>query len=163
MTPQDYSATLLIAQGKRTTFDSIKNFRGWWSEQIEGETNKLNEVFFYHYKDIHLCKIKLIELVANNKLVYQVVDNRFNFTKDKREWINTKLIFEISTEGNKTKVEFTHEGLVPEYECYEICNNSWDGYIKNSLYNLITTGKGQPNPKESEEFDTDMVKEWKLK
>lgn len=163
MTTQDYSATLLVAQDKTTTFNSIKNFRGWWSEQIKGETDKLNEIFFYHYKDIHLCKIKLIELVADKKLVYKVVDNQFNFTKDKSEWKNTKLIFEISTEGNETKVKFTHEGLVPEYECYEICKDSWGGYIKKSLFNLITMGKGQPNPKDSDDFDTEVVKKWGLK
>src|SRR5690606_2899734 len=163
MTTQDYSATLLVAQDKTTTFNSIKNFRGWWSEQIEGETDKLNEVFIYHYKDIHLCKIKLIELVADKKLVYKVVDNRFNFTKDKSEWKNTKLIFEISTVGNETKVKFTHEGLVPEYECYEICKDSWGGYIKKSLFNLIRMGKGQPNPKDSDDYDTEVVKNWGLK
>ena len=163
MTTQDYTATLLVAQDKTETFNAITNFRGWWSEQIEGETDKLNEVFIYHYKDIHLCKIKLIELVADKKLVYKVVDNRFNFTKDKSEWKNTKLIFEISTVGNETKVKFTHEGLVPEYECYEICKDSWGGYIKKSLFNLITMGKGQPNPKDSDDFDTEVVRKWGLK
>ena len=163
MTTQDYTATLLVAQDKTETFNAITNFRGWWSEQIEGETDKLNEVFIYHYKDIHLCKIKLIELVADKKLVYKVVDNRFNFTKDKSEWKNTKLIFEISTVGTGTKVKFTHEGLVPEYECYEICKDSWGGYIKKSLFNLINMGKGQPNPKDSDDFDTEVVRKWGLK
>ena len=38
-------------------------------------------------------------------MVYEVLDNHFNFTKDKTEWIGTKLIFDISTEGAKTKVK----------------------------------------------------------
>ena len=92
-----------------------------------------------------------------------MVDNRFNFTKDKSEWKNTKLIFEISTVGTGTKVKFTHEGLVPEYECYEICKDSWGGYIKKSLFNLINMGKGQPNPKDSDDFDTEVVRKWGLK
>ena len=163
MTTQDYSATILVKQTPSSAFNAIKNFRAWWSEQIEGETDKLNEVFFYHYKDVHLCKIKLIELVPYEKLVYQVMGNQFSFTKDKSEWINTKFIFEISAEGSETKVIFTHEGLVPEYECYEICYDSWGNYIKKSLYNLITIGKGQPNPKDSDGFDTEVVKKWKLK
>ncbi len=163
MNNQDYSATILVKQTPSSAFNAIKNFRAWWSEQIEGETDKLNEVFFYHYKDVHLCRIKLIELVTDKKLVYQVVDNQFSFTKDKSEWINTKLIFELSNEGDNTEVKFTHEGLVPEYECYNICFDSWGGYIKKSLYNLITFGKGQPNPKDSDGFDTEVVKKWKLK
>lgn len=79
---------------------------------------------------MHLCKIKLIELVTDKKLVYQVVDNQFSFTKDKSEWINTKLIFELSNEGDNTEVKFTHEGLVPEYECYNICFDSWEAISK---------------------------------
>ena len=42
----------------------------------------------------------------------------------------------------------THQGLVPEYECFEICRDAWTSYIQNSLRNLIVTGKGQPNGKE---------------
>lgn len=160
---KSFTASILVDQNSATAFDSIKNFRAWWSEDIEGNTDKLNEEFFYHYKDIHLCKLKLIEIVPDKILVYQVLDNNFNFIKDKSEWVNTKLIFEISSEGDQTKVKFTHDGLVPEYECYNICNDAWSGYIKNSLYNLITTGKGDPNPKDKDGFNAEIAEKWKLK
>ena len=44
---------------------------------------------------------------------------------------------------------FTHVGLAPDDECYEACSDAWGSYIKHSLRSLITTGKGQPNVKES--------------
>ncbi len=159
---KSYSATILVDQDATTAFNAIKNFRAWWSEEIEGNTDKLNEEFFYHYKDIHLCKLKLIEVVPDKKLVYRVLENEFNFVKDKTEWVNTKLIFEITGEGDKTKVQFTHEGLVPEDECYKVCNDAWSGYIKKSLYNLITTGKGEPNPKDKDGFNAELAEKWKL-
>ena len=163
MQNQNFTAAIAVDQNRTAAFNAIKNFRAWWSEEIEGNTDKLNEVFFYHYKDIHLCKIKLIEMVPDKKLVYQIVDNQFSFTKDKTEWINTKLIFEITDEGDKTRIRFTHEGLVPEYECYNVCFDAWTGYIKKSLYNLITTGKGNPNPLEGEGFNAQLAEKWKLK
>ena len=46
-------------------------------------------------------------------------------------------------------VRFAHLGLVPEYECYTACENGWTQYIRLSLLNLITTGKGQPNSSET--------------
>src|SRR6267142_2493447 len=125
MEKQNYTATILVDKDPKTAFDAIKNFRGWWSEEIEGKTDQLGEVFVYHYKDIHLCKLKLIEIVPDKKLVYQVLDNQFSFTKDKSEWIGTKLIFDIAKEDGKTQVKFTHEGLVPEYECYKVCYDAW--------------------------------------
>ena len=83
------------------------------------------------------------------------------FTKDKTEWINTKLIFELSSEGNKTNIVFTHEGLVPEYECYNVCKDAWTSYIQGSLKNYIEIGKGKPNGKEGG-LNAELVEKWGL-
>lgn len=152
MDNQDFTTSILVDQSPKEAFDAITNVRGWWSEEIEGGTAKLGDVFKYHFKDIHICKMKLIEVVPNKKVVWDVLENDFNFISDKAEWVGTKVIFEISTKNNKTEVRFTHQGLVPDYECYDICFNSWTNYIQNSLYSLITTGKGQPNLKEEVEI-----------
>ncbi|HEY8915475.1 MAG TPA: hypothetical protein VIM87_03525 [Chitinophaga sp.] len=37
---------------------------------------------------------------------------------------------------------------MPDEECYDACSNAWTGYIQGSLKNLVSTGKGQPTPKE---------------
>lgn len=161
MKTHDFTTTFLVDQSPAKAFKAITNIRGWWSEEIEGSTDKLNEVFFYHYKDVHLCKIKLIEIVPNSRLVYKVLQNEFNFTKDKTEWINTRLIFDITKEGAKTKIQFTHEGLVPEYECYQVCEDAWTSYIQGSLQNLITTGKGNPNGTEGG-LNAELVEKWGL-
>jgi hypothetical protein len=92
--------------------------------------------------------MKVTETMPNKKVVWLVVDNYFNFTEDKTEWTNTKVMFEISTRGNKTEIRFTHQGLVPAYECFDVCSNAWGSYVNGSLRNLIATGKGKPNPKE---------------
>ncbi len=86
--------------------------------------------------------MKLIEVIPYKKVVWLVLDNYFKFTKDQSEWKGTKINFEISKKGNKTQIRFTHLGLVPEYECYDICKNAWTQYIQQSLFSLITTGKG---------------------
>jgi hypothetical protein len=161
MNNNDFTTTILVDETPEAAYGAIKNFRGWWSEDIEGNTDRLNETFFYHYKDVHLSKIKLIEMLPNEKLVYLVLDNQFNFVKDKTEWINTKLIFEISKDGEKTKIKFTHEGLVPVYECYNVCHDAWTSYIQGSLRDFIATGKGKPNGKEGG-LNAELVEKWKL-
>jgi hypothetical protein len=163
MNNKNYTATLLVDQEPDSAFKAVQNFRAWWSEDIEGNTDILNDIFFYHYKDIHLCKIKLVEEIPNEKLVYKILDNHFSFTEDKTEWIDTHLIFEIEKENGKTKIKFTHEGLIPQCECFEVCNDAWTNYISKSLCDLITTGKGNPNPKDQEGFNAEIVKKWKLK
>ena len=147
MKTQDFTTTIIVDETPEEAFNAINNVRGWWSEEIEGSTNKLNDEFKYHYEDVHRCQMKLIEVIPTKKVVWLVLDNYFKFTKDKSEWKGTKIIFEISKLENKTQIHFTHLGLVPEYECYEICQGAWSTYIQKSLYGLITTGKGQPNGK----------------
>ncbi len=148
MTTPDFTTTILVDQTPEEAFNAINNVRGWWSEEIEGNTDKLNDEFTYHYKDVHNCKMKLIEVVPGKRVVWLVLDNYFNFTKDKNEWKGTKISFEISKQGSKTQIRFTHLGLGPEYECFDICSNAWSQYIHESLLGLITTGKGKPNAKE---------------
>ena len=84
--------------------------------------------------------------MPGKKIVWQVLDNSFNFTKVEGEWIGTNVIFDISEVDGKTQLVFTHLGLVPAYECFEVCRDAWTHYIQDSLKNLILTGVGMPTP-----------------
>lgn len=148
MTEQNYTATISVEQSPKEAFDAIRNTRGWWSEEIEGSTAKLGDEFRYHYQDVHKCTMKLVELVTNKRIAWLVTDNYFNFTEDNAEWTGTKIVFDIAKKDDKTEIHFTHEGLVPAYECYNVCSDAWSRYIRGSLKTLIATGKGAPNPKE---------------
>lgn len=148
MSTSNYTTTILVENSASEVFNAINNVGGWWSEEIEGVTDAINQEWSYHYQDVHICKMKIIELVPNQKVVWQVMNNHFSFTKNKEEWIGNKLVFEITTKDNKTQLQFTQIGLVPEYECYDICENAWNTYIQKSLFCLITTGKGEPNRKD---------------
>jgi len=141
-----YSVTFLVEKTPKEAFDAINNPRGWWSQMIDGDTDSLGAEFNYRYKDVHSSSFKITEFVPNQKVVWHVLDNHFNFIKDKTEWIGTDVVFEIATKGDKTEVHFTHVGLVPAYECYEVCSTAWGSYITGSLRDLIATGKGRPNP-----------------
>ena len=162
MATSDFTTTLLVDQTPREVFAAINNVRGWWSEEIEGNTDQLNEEFAYHYKDIHFSRMKITEFIPDKKVVWLVQDNYFNFIKDEKEWVGTKISFDISPKGKQTQLVFSHIGLVPEYECYDICHEAWTNYIQNSLRNLITTGQGQPNPKEGDGYNTELARKWKL-
>ncbi len=145
MATTDFTTAITVNQTPAEVFNAVNNVRGWWSEDIEGGTGKLNDEFNYHYQDVHRCKMRIVEFIPDQKVVWKVLDNYFSFTKDKNEWKGNTIIFEISEHDNQTRLHFTQMGLVPEEECYDICQNAWTTYIQKSLYSLITTGKGQPN------------------
>jgi hypothetical protein len=148
MAEKNYTATITVDQSPKQAFDAIRDVRGWWSEEITGSTEKPADEFKYHYQDMHRCTMKLVELVPNMRVAWLVTDNFFSFTEDKAEWKNSKVVFDIAKKGAKTEIHFTHEGLVPAYECYNVCSDAWGSYIRGSLKSLIETGKGSPNAKE---------------
>jgi hypothetical protein len=162
MDNKNFTTTFLVNNSPEEVFNAINNVRGWWSENILGNTDKVGAEFLYHYKDVHICKLKIVEFVPGTKVVWLVLKNHFNFTKDQSEWKGNKIIFEILKKGNHTQLQFTQVGLTPDYECYKICHDAWTSYIQGSLRDLITSGKGKPNTKEDDSLNKELIEKWGL-
>ena len=147
MENQNYKATLIVSQTANEVFKHINSVSKWWMENLEGDSENLNGVFTVDFGDNNFVTHKLLEVIPNKKVVWLVTDCYLSWFKDKTEWTNTKMSFEISTNSNSTEISFTHIGLVPEVECYDMCVKRRDQYVKGSLFKLITEGTGQPQKK----------------
>ncbi len=143
MKTHDYTVKFLVDNTPNEVFDAITHVRDWFSQATEGDTDRPGAVFYYHYQDNHRCTFKITEFVPGKRIVWHVLQNYFKFVKDTTEWTGTDVVFEIERKGDKTEVRFTHVGLVPSYECYDVSAKSWD-IITASLREFITTGKGKP-------------------
>ena len=143
MNDQDFTTTILVEQTTNEVFNAINNVAGWWQGEIEGSTKELNDEFDYRMMEFHFSKQKVVEIIPNKKVIWLVTDSNLNSFKHKSEWTGTKIIFEISEINNKTQLRFTHIGLVPNNECYGDCSNAWEQLVQQSLFSLITTGKGK--------------------
>ncbi len=145
MNNQSYSATIEVALSQRDVFSRLNDVSKWWTKQVagtstefEGESSKLNDTFILRHGEVHYSKHQLIEVIPNKKVVWLVTDSKLNWIKEnKQEWTGTKMIFEIIPEGEKTTLIFTHEGLIPQLECYVHCVHFWDRVIKEWLFNFI--------------------------
>ena len=149
MADTNFTATFFVDQTPGQVFDAITDVFGWWSQDFKGASKKLHDEFEVRFGDVHYSKHKLVEVIPGGKIVWLVIDSKLNFLKDKSEWNGTQNVFDISKENDKTKILFTHVGLVPTIECFKNCANGWNYYLE-SLINLITTGKGNPNKKNIE-------------
>ena len=147
MEKQDYNVSITAAAPAEKAFNSINNVSGWWSENLEGSSQQLNDIFTIHFSGTTFVTHKIVEFVPNKKVVWLVTDCFLEWLTDKTEWTNTKMSFELTTKDNLTEINFTHIGLVPEVECYNDCVKGWNQYVKDSLLKLITEGKGEPAKK----------------
>lgn len=146
MKKQDYTASILVKATANEAFKSINHVAAWWTENLEGSSEKLNDVFTIHFGDTFVT-MKIVESVPDKKVVWTVTDCYIPWLADKKEWKNTQIVFEISAEGDSTRIQFTHVGLEPQVECYDNCVKGWDQYIKGSLAKLIDEGQGLPQKK----------------
>lgn len=139
---ESFKATIEVEKSTRAVFDCLKKVPKWWSQDFEGSCEQLNDEFIIHHRGAHYSIQKLVEVIPEKKIVWLVTDGTLHWLqRNKSEWTNTEMIFEISSKGNRTELQFTHKGLVPNKECYTRCAQGWNMVIKDKLFNFITTGK----------------------
>lgn len=147
MKNQDYNETIEVNVTPHEAFNQINNVTKWWTENLEGQSQKLNDEFTVRFDDVHVSTQKLVEIIPDRRIVWLVTDCQLNFVQNKHEWNGTRICFDISQLNDKTQIRFTHEGLVPKIECFNGCSTAWGHYIKESLYKLLSVGVGQPEAK----------------
>lgn len=138
---QDFTTTIQVSNSTEEVYTAINNVRAWWQGEIFGQTDSLNSEFTYQMKDVHFSKQKIVELIPNKKVVWQVTESNLKFPTP-TEWTGSTIEFSIENVNGTTHVKFTHKGLVPAFECYNNCSWAWGQLIQTSLKSLIETGEG---------------------
>ena len=146
---QNYTVTIVVAKSPHVVFTSLSDVSKWWGgKDLEGRTTRLGDEFTITHlearpphSDVHYSKQKVIELVPDRKVVWLITESRLAWLeRDKQEWTNTRLVFQITPKGENALLRFTHEGLVPRKECYARCTDGWNMVIKDWLFHFITDG-----------------------
>jgi hypothetical protein len=138
----DLKISLFVKEKPEKVYEKINNVAGWWIGDVKGTANKKGDKFTYSYKTFHDTTQKVTELIPNKRVVWNVTDSKINFVKNKEEWQDTNIIFDLIPKEGGTEILFTHQGLTPAIECYNDCSGGWDFYINKSLKNYILKGKG---------------------
>ncbi len=142
MIKQSFTTSITVDNSATDVFNAINNVGAWWHGDIKGSAQKPDDEFEYRFEHFHYSKQKVSELIPGKKIVWLVTDSKLSFTKNQSEWTGTRIIFEIEEVNDKTQVRFTHEGLVPAFECYDDCSNGWSMLMQKSLFSLLTKGEG---------------------
>jgi hypothetical protein len=138
----DFNTSFVVDQSPEEVFEAINNVRGWWGEDVEGSHASVGDEFTYRVQDVHYSKLRVIERIPNEKVVWLVLENHMNHVEDQTEWVGTTISFDIAEKGDQTEVRFAHLGLLPQFECFGVCSNAWGSLMGSSLPSLIATGTG---------------------
>ncbi len=144
MQNDSYSTSIEVVASPGHVFDCINDVPEWFKDKgFEGSSAKLDDEFIFHYGEgyhAHYSKQKLVEFLPVQKVVWLITDSQINWIENnKEEWTNTRIVFELTADGNKTLLHFTHDGLVPALNCYTNTVLGWNMIIKEWLFNYITS------------------------
>lgn len=136
MENKNFKFSFNSSKNLNAVFNHLIDPNNWWvglfGETIEGKSEEINDEFSFRAGNgVHYSKQKLIDLVSDSKISWLVMESNLSFLKNTNEWAGTKICFDIEKVDNKTKVTFTHLGLVPEIECYGGCSSAWTQYMQN--------------------------------
>lgn len=143
MEKKNFYRTITVNASAKETMKKIGQVNLWWAKNFSGSAEALNDKFKVRFGETFV-DFQISELVSDKKVVWKVTDCNLHWIKAKKEWNNTEVVFEISSENDKSKIDFTHVGLIPGVECYNDCEAGWNSHVTMSLAGFINDGKGQP-------------------
>jgi len=150
MTGRDYSASITANITAHEATERINRVADWWAASFTGASGRVGDAFTVRLGETSV-DFAVVELVPARRIVWQVTDCNLHFIGDKKEWKDTRIVFDIASDGPSTKVTMTHAGLVPSVECYEVCRKGWNFHITESLQKLLRKNQGIPDGQRRQE------------
>ena len=136
MAKQNFKYRFSSSKNTGEVFSHLVDPKNWWiglfGETIEEKGSGINSEFSFRAGNgVHYSHQKLVELVTDKKIVWLVTESNLSFLKNANEWAGTKICFDIDRVGDTTEITFTHDGLIPQIECYGSCSSAWSQYLQN--------------------------------
>ena len=134
----DIKHYLIIESSPQKVYEAITTkhgFANWWTPKTK-IVNKTGDINIFDFGNRYHNEMKIIDLQPNKRVEWECL------VGDK-EWIGTKLIFELEEKDNETILRFTHSNWKAETDFFASCNFEW-GYYMRSLKSYCETGAGTP-------------------
>jgi len=146
MENNDFNTSISAKISAAEAIKKISNVPEWWGITFTGSAEKQDDKFIVTMGGDSFFNFIVTELIPGKRVVWLVNDCYMPWYSDKKEWTNTRLIFDLDENNGETALIFKHEGLTPNIECYKDCEPGWTHWIKTSLFSYLTTGKGVFRP-----------------
>lgn len=140
-TTGDYNKRIHISATPEKVFDTLTTaaeFGPWWAPATgsAAEGGKLRITFEGTEDPLELV---VKQATRPSQVTWEVESCAFL-----PDWVGTTPAFTLSgSSDGGCDVQFQHEGLSPQLECYETCRTGWDQFLP-SLRSYLETATGDP-------------------
>ena len=142
MKGNDFTRSISVSRSAREVMTRINRVTEWWGITFNGSCDARGDRFVIRMGGDSFFNMTVAELIPDKKIVWLVTDCNMPWYSDKKEWMNTGIVFNLEESKGITTLTFIHEGLTPRLECYKDCEPGWNHWITRSLFSYLTTGKG---------------------
>jgi hypothetical protein len=122
--------------GAYQALTTLEGLSGWWTNNTQGQ-GEVGGVLQFRFGAGGI-DMKVLKLQPAKHVLWQVVDGP-------KEWIGTRVSFDLKQEGDWTIVLFEHQGWKEPVEFMHHCSTKWAVFLL-SLKSLLETGGGSPHP-----------------
>ncbi|NND16142.1 MAG: hypothetical protein HKN89_07435 [Eudoraea sp.] len=136
----DYTTLIEIPGSRKEVFKAISQELGsWWGKQEHPINGK--DIVFKVAWGKPWYQFEVIEYIEDELMIWQCIDaNQLisGLSGVEKEWVGTKIHWKLEeADQNTTMLHFKHEGLIPDFLCFEFCSKSWDHFLKDRLINYL--------------------------
>ena len=150
MTASNYTRTVLVDNTPQAAYTALTSgIEHWWTKpdapiRREGDVAKFTfppGKSYWTFKALHLVPDERVAMVCVDALhLHEGQPGEIE-----KEWLGTRVTWDIREKGESTEITIEHHGLVPTLNCYEICKAGWDFFFTESLTLYLNTGTGKPH------------------
>jgi hypothetical protein len=140
----NYQKSIHIKSSKPIIFRSLSHELADWWGNMDNPINIVGDIFKVSWGE-PWYQFKVITYKPYEELSWECIDSNQiigDLEGVEKEWVGTKLhwkIKQIDTETNE--LTFVHEGLIPDFICYDVCSNAWSDFIGTSLKEYLEKTK----------------------
>ena len=142
---KDYQKRIVVQKPANQVYAAItEHISDWWTNDLSGSASQKGDSFKIAFGGTRKT-MEISEILPNQKVVWTCTQAYIDMDslENKSEWLGTKIIWELSTEGQTTTLEFLHQGLNKDLQCYNVCQDGWNTFL-GSLESYLKTGQGKP-------------------
>ena len=145
MSEESYQLQFEVTAPVEKAYQAIlEQVNQWWSSEASA-TYHAGDVLMVPFGETDFMKMEVTKAQPHHQINWKVLDanNGSQEYSLREEWTSTEMFWKIEASENGSHITFRHQGLVPSFGCYKVCENGWNTYLK-SLQDLLNKGVGNP-------------------